>query len=476
MFSTLSKDVWLASCGGAIEPLIHKELWSETFGNALNDEHAPRSWLIIRQGSWSSEFILESELSLLEKTSAKFLRSDFFKEFLASSTEAQGAYKEAARRFEFEYQRTSDIHILDKWFDEYISAFRNLTLHYWGSQTEFLQQPESRLRELLSAAYDDEGDNLDALVTLTTPDEPSIIGEEAEAIRVLSEITFTREQLEEHARRFPWLFYGIFDLDEALKFVEKRIAFASSGTPERYSAIKVNQAEILGKVQNKEIMYLSKFFREIGLDRFRLKACWAGAPVTFLPLFQDIAQHIGTSVGNLMETYRADEIRNALIAGTGVPKESLAARRESYTLLLDRGIFSFHEGQESKVLIGRLLVQTKEVDELRGVCASRGSAEGSVRIVRLEGASEMNADWDAFQQGEIMVVTMTQPHMLPMMRKAGAIITDEGGITSHAAIMSRELHIPCVVGTRTATRVLRNGDHVKIHADRGIVEIVTKKR
>jgi pyruvate,water dikinase len=69
---------------------------------------------------------------------------------------------------------------------------------------------------------------------------------------------------------------------------------------------------------------------------------------------------------------------------------------------------------------------------------------------------------------------MTVPDFVPAMSKAVAFVTDEGGITSHAAIVSRELGIPCVVGTKIATRALRDGDLVEVDASRGIVRVVER--
>jgi pyruvate,water dikinase len=65
---------------------------------------------------------------------------------------------------------------------------------------------------------------------------------------------------------------------------------------------------------------------------------------------------------------------------------------------------------------------------------------------------------------------MTTPIFLPAMKKASAIITDEGGITCHAAIVSRELKKPCIIGTKIATQILKNGDLVEVDAERGIIK------
>lgn len=76
---------------------------------------------------------------------------------------------------------------------------------------------------------------------------------------------------------------------------------------------------------------------------------------------------------------------------------------------------------------------------------------------------------DLFKEGEILVASMTRPEYVPFMKKAKAIITDEGGVTSHAAIVSRELGIPCIVGTKTATKVLKSGMFVELDFKQGLI-------
>ena len=100
---------------------------------------------------------------------------------------------------------------------------------------------------------------------------------------------------------------------------------------------------------------------------------------------------------------------------------------------------------------------------VHGLGAAPGEASGSVRVVSaLDQASEL-------QDGEILVTHMTAPDWVPLMRRAAAIVTDSGGMTCHAAIVSRELGIPCVVGTGEATKVLRDGEVVTVDAGIGAV-------
>ena len=75
-----------------------------------------------------------------------------------------------------------------------------------------------------------------------------------------------------------------------------------------------------------------------------------------------------------------------------------------------------------------------------------------------------------FQEGDILVATQTYPALVPAMKKALAIITDEGGLTCHAAIVSRELGKPCIIGTHLATKTIKIGDIIRMNLNNGKVE------
>jgi pyruvate,water dikinase len=100
---------------------------------------------------------------------------------------------------------------------------------------------------------------------------------------------------------------------------------------------------------------------------------------------------------------------------------------------------------------------------LKGLGGAPGAASGAVRVLTsLRDADKLGA-------GDVLVTHMTSPDWVPLMRRSAAIITDSGGMTCHAAIVSRELGIPCVVGTGEATRKLRDGEVVTVDATHGTV-------
>ena len=98
-----------------------------------------------------------------------------------------------------------------------------------------------------------------------------------------------------------------------------------------------------------------------------------------------------------------------------------------------------------------------------GWAAHQAAPAGAARVLT------SLADAASLNDGDVLVTHMTSPDWLPLLRRAGAIVTDSGGMTCHAAIVSRELGIPCVVGTGEATRKLRDGEIVTVDATRGVV-------
>jgi phosphoenolpyruvate synthase/pyruvate phosphate dikinase len=104
---------------------------------------------------------------------------------------------------------------------------------------------------------------------------------------------------------------------------------------------------------------------------------------------------------------------------------------------------------------------------VRGNIANRGRAEGLVRIISFS-ASDYDEQVAAFKEGEVLVMGMTRPQITHLCAKASAKVTDEGGITRHATIVSREFNIPCFIATHNATKVLATGDRVIVDATQGL--------
>ncbi|MFC1753939.1 PEP-utilizing enzyme [Thermoproteota archaeon] len=138
-----------------------------------------------------------------------------------------------------------------------------------------------------------------------------------------------------------------------------------------------------------------------------------------------------------------------------------------------KGVLVINTLKGYEVISGKLAQEVRKafesdigkVREIKGGIACKGKAKGTVKIVK------KIHDLANVHDGAILVASMTRPEMVIAIKKAAAIITDEGGITSHAAVVSRELGIPCIIGTKIATKVLKDGDKVEVDANKGIVHI-----
>lgn len=135
----------------------------------------------------------------------------------------------------------------------------------------------------------------------------------------------------------------------------------------------------------------------------------------------------------------------------------------------DNQVALLHGREAKKFPLAEKEEKVKKAHSLKGSTACRGHAIGAVKIINsVEDLSRMN-------EGDILVSMATTPSIVSAMKKAAAIVTDEGGITCHAAIVSREMNIPCIVGTEHATRVFKDGDVVEVDAEKGIVRKVEGK-
>lgn len=166
--------------------------------------------------------------------------------------------------------------------------------------------------------------------------------------------------------------------------------------------------------------------------------------------------------------YTPAELGECLNKGKCLPKEVIKKRKNGCAFYedadTDKIIFHYNKNFLSQVGIKAEII--KKQNEITGVIACKGLARGRVYIINTP------IDINKFKEGGIVVSTSTKPSMVPVLTKCGGIVTDEGGLSCHAAIISRELNKPCVIGTKIATKILHDGDLVEVDANKGIVKIL----
>lgn len=185
-------------------------------------------------------------------------------------------------------------------------------------------------------------------------------------------------------------------------------------------------------------------------------------------MFVEAAKRLGINEREIYFMIQPEIVK--ALNGEMVPKERLALRQELWVQSNHTGRTEVYEGKEAEELMGQYAVPKlgQKTDKLKGTPASRGSVTGIAHVILLD------KEFPEFKDGEILVSLQTMVHYLPIMKKSIAILTEFGGLTSHAAIVSRELGKPCIVGISGLIASVKTGDKLEVVADKGIVKILER--
>ncbi|MFA5154892.1 MAG: PEP-utilizing enzyme [Patescibacteria group bacterium] len=183
-------------------------------------------------------------------------------------------------------------------------------------------------------------------------------------------------------------------------------------------------------------------------------------------ILEEIARRLGLTIKEV-RFMTSREIKAALFDHK-LDKEEVKSRVKLSVYYTAKDTEIYYSGSIAQEIVVKYIQKETDqnVAELKGQCGCRGQAKGRVCIVNVI------SDMAKMQNGDILVSISTQPDLLPAMKKAAAFVTDQGGVTSHAAIVAREMNTPCVIATKIATQVLHDGDLVEVDADKGIVKII----
>lgn len=180
--------------------------------------------------------------------------------------------------------------------------------------------------------------------------------------------------------------------------------------------------------------------------------------------YQEVARRLGLNIEEVA-TLTNQEIVAYLKSSKIFPKNIVKRRKKAYLLIQKGSHVSIYSGSHAikkarKELRADSITKTREA---KGIIGSLGKAKGRAKIIYT------NKDLSKIKKGDVMIATMTRQDFVPAMRKAVAIVTDEGSVTAHAAIIARELKIPCLVATKIAMKVFKDGDMVEVDAIKGVV-------
>ncbi len=303
----------------------------------------------------------------------------------------------------------------------------------------------------------------------------AVLEEERDACFAAAAITEeNREELvEKHYRKYLWIpCYDIKDDPHGLSFFSERIGKLEKDASKRrveeldgeFRKRKERFSELIGTIEEKGLRELAKIMHSLVFykdhrDDLRRRAGYAGKP---------FMAFLGKRIGLTLEevNYLSPPELIAALGGEPVDAGSIRQRIPSDYVLMSTGEKTrlFTGEDVHKVVYEQLTKNEGSGDaEVAGLSASKGKARGRVAIVR------HSVSLGKVKEGDVIVAVTTHPEYVPAMRKAAAIVTDEGGVTSHAAIVSREMGKPCIVGAKSATNRFKDGDLVEVDADNGVV-------
>jgi len=207
---------------------------------------------------------------------------------------------------------------------------------------------------------------------------------------------------------------------------------------------------------------------EVLKSAYELRIKWEKVEYATRDMIMNLAKNLLPNTEEKIDFLTFKEIN-----GKNIPSEKELRKRKEGYVYFEGGIYddSAIENLEKSANIeivryGERYLGKQKI--IKGVVAMKGIARGRANVIF--GLDQMGK----VKEGDILVTPMTTPDYLAAMKKAAAFVTDEGGITCHAAIIAREIGKPCIIGTKVATSVLKDGDWVEVDAEKGIVKILKK--
>lgn len=366
-------------------------------------------------------------------------------------------------------------------FEEYFDDYWHVSLPV-GTIRHFNRIAIKECNEWLSKKYKTPSEISEALSILAGTSKISFSQKEQESFEDLLLFSIKENTLDDprldkmiakHVEQFGWFPCGYEnepswdeahvkkELENALTEPDKILLRLKSAREyparlqkERFDLIKkLNPPKYIMKMFDalSEFTYYKDHIRE-NLNRFHFYT---------RPFLQKVSEAIGLKDLECTEILPLEVVR--LLKEKKEFKGTLLGHQD-YTLKFENGVYELLIGSKAVKLHEKITIPLS-TNIIKGIPASVGVARGRVKLV-------FRPRHYLGEKDIVLVAPMTNPDLVPAMRNAVAIVTDEGGITCHAAIISRELHIPCIVGTKDATKILKDGDLVEVDANNGTVKVL----
>lgn len=259
-----------------------------------------------------------------------------------------------------------------------------------------------------------------------------------------------------------------FVLSDYISIIWERISagnFSSISPAQIVSEVRKKQKDFFIKHPSKKFQELAIVLQNFAWILDHSKVITVHGIYLSRPLFREVGKRIGLSWSDLLYL-TMPEIIESLKMNKKIDGGLIEKRKKCRAILLKDEIIRVYEGKEAKDLAKKLLIQEKEIiseKEIRGIVGYPGKIRGKVSVVH------SLHDRDKFKKGDILVTHDGSAELTLFLKNASAIVTDEGGMICHATIVAREIKTPCIVGTKNATKIFKDGDLVEVDATKGVV-------
>ena len=440
-----------------------------------------------------SQIISEEALhNYIEKISFQYLKNpNWLFEKMEEFDKAAEDFDEIWRYYQKNKEALNDDELIQL-FDKIINISRKNIVHWSYGEDKGVFISEKIVNFLINKHIKTESEAREIVGTLTHPDFLSALNKERTSYlsiclyiskksvknsKELLEDKKLKKMVDSYIKNYFWIKTDFYEeknitpndlLDDVKKEIGKKktseIKLELDNIKKTISKISKEKKLILSKLklsaeEKKSLSFVSYIVARQDIRKVYMMKQW----FYMFSFFKDVAKRINVDYDYLV-AHSVDDARK-IIEKRGKIKTKFGW----HFIVFERGkknkIFYDSDAQE---LFGALKINNQDAKEIRGMVASRGKENkirGIIKIVSNPNEQKLN-------QGEILVTSMTRTEFLPIMRKAKAIITNEGGIACHASIVSRELGIPCIIGTKNATKILKDGDDVEMDMNSGVIKIV----
>jgi len=439
---------------------------------------------------WNEEDMIRLRKSVIKKVNKD---PKFLDKILAEWRKLIEVFKERIRECEkADLKKLSDEELL-RLYERFYQLYIDECGVSVGLQESFSLHADRFMKPLLEKILKEKGKEKklnEYFAMLTSPvTESFIVTEFKERLKILKEIQKNKPEevinniesfpkinkiLENHSKNFFWVENNYAKIKVLTKrhFIEKLVQELNlSMDPDeeikkidgRLIKIKEDKKELIKELnlddEFKNLIKMTEVFAYMQDERKKYVLIANHYQKLFL---NEIGRRLNLTEREMNYTV-IPELRNMLL-NKDIDKDELKLRYRHCLCIQTLEGYEIFEGAVADEIYEEIFKpKVKEFEDIKGICASQGKVKGVVRIV------QKVHDLINVNEGDIIVTSMTRPEMVTAMEKAAAIVTDEGGITSHAAVVSREFGIPCIIGTKIATKFFKDGDKVEVDADKGIV-------